>query len=509
MYIGRLIYRIKRLMKRLVRMYIGVVKYILDYKLLLITLIVISAHIFYYLISYTFVLMFLYISLLVVSVFSKSKAILIFSLLIGYIFTTNIINFSEKEVLKEYWINNSSNKRVVITGIIQSPKKEKISSNQYNLKVTKIDEILLNKHGLDVFIDFKKDYHVALYDKCTFTGTLSEYRGEIYINYIKDINCFTDRNISYDKKIFKQINEYSQSIEAKIEKDYHEPYSSLLIGIILGKKRLFEEDFAKAIIASGTSHITAASGFNVSIISIVLEKVLSFLPKRYRIIVIIIMVWFYAILSGLSGSIVRASGVYTISNISAFIGRESRQIVNVFYALAIIYLIDIESVLDIGLILSISATLGILIIKPFLERIFKILKKFEIFSTTLACTISTSPIIVFSFGVFNLNGLLTSILVLPFIEYIFYIGIIQAFISLVYYQPFIFFSNLLISINTFLLSIFSFIVSIFINNLGLNFNINLQYRSLILILLVLIMFVLIPFLISPRTVKNMNYYFKK
>ncbi|MBD3329659.1 DUF4131 domain-containing protein [Candidatus Dojkabacteria bacterium] len=244
------------------------------------------------------------------------------------------------------------------------------------------------------------------------------------------------RNLLYDLKM---------AVVLEIQRRLPEPQAGLLIGILIGENRIFEDSFEESLRISGTTHIIAASGYNITLIVLMVNKVAFFLKKRLRLLISIICIWAFCLLSGFSASIVRAGIMSTISIIGLLFGYKG-EIHSILPLTAFVYaLINVRIFFDVGFQLSLAATAGLVYLSPIVEMAVEPLKQIPgligsfwtlVFSTevvsTISCTISTLPISVLTFGQFSIISVICNMLVLPVLEDTMFIGVIAFLITIVW-----------------------------------------------------------------------------
>jgi ComEC/Rec2-related protein len=202
-----------------------------------------------------------------------------------------------------------------------------------------------------------------------------------------------------------------------LEKTLPEPMSSLAAGILLGVKSEMSQGFYEHLVATGTLHIVAASGFNVSIIATVLMSLLSrVLSRGVAIFFGIIGVILYALVAGGSASVVRAGIMGILTLIVYYFGRpaEAKRLLWVTGICMLFF--DPLLIVNIGFQLSFAATAGILYIEPWIEKCSgtrRFLKDY--LYPTLAATFATLPIILWHFGRVSFISPLVNMLVLPLV----------------------------------------------------------------------------------------------
>ena len=232
-------------------------------------------------------------------------------------------------------------------------------------------------------------------------------------------------------------------LSSHIEENLPEPQASLLIGILFGSERAFSKDFEENLRVSGTTHIIAASGYNVTILIMLCSKIFGFLSKKVRLVVSLVVIWLFCIFSGLSASILRATVMGSITILALLTGSLKNIHILIPTGLFFLVLIDQKILMDIGFQLSMLATLGLVYLMPsilvFCKKFFKVGKWFEeYFLSTLSCTLATLPISISVFGKLSLVSVFANMLILPLTESTMLYGAIGMFIpwffSVVYFQ---------------------------------------------------------------------------
>lgn len=217
-----------------------------------------------------------------------------------------------------------------------------------------------------------------------------------------------------------------------LEKTLPSPMSSLAAGILLGVKGQMPYEFYQQLVNTGTLHIVAASGFNVTIVASVLMACASKLWKRgVAIGVGIVGIVIYVIMAGASASVVRAGIMGSLTLIAYYFGRpaEARRLLWVTAGAMLLY--SPLYMVDVGFQLSVFATAGLLYLEPVLrknveQRISNIewAAGFlaEYFYPTLAASIATLPIIWWHFGRISWISPLVNMLVLPLLPLIMFLA---------------------------------------------------------------------------------------
>lgn len=152
----------------------------------------------------------------------------------------------------------------------------------------------------------------------------------------------------------------------------HEPYARLVAAMALGARENSPEELEEYFRISGTMHLFAVSGLNVAILAGMLTWVASFLgvPRSRAVPVIIPVVLFYAVLTGLSPSAVRAA-LMAAAFLAGYSLREKPRLLNSLGFAAILLLAwDPQPLFLPGFQLSFAVLVFIAILAPVLSERF-------------------------------------------------------------------------------------------------------------------------------------------
>ncbi|MCH7656867.1 MAG: ComEC family competence protein [Bacteroidetes bacterium] len=213
--------------------------------------------------------------------------------------------------------------------------------------------------------------------------------------------------------------------------------------LTLGLREKLGDEIKQSYTVSGSIHILAISGLHVGILYMVLFYSLSFLKKIpygkiVMVLVILAALWFFALLTGLSPSVLRASTMFSF----VLIGQSLRRHSNVYNSLAIsafiLLFINPTLISNVGFQLSYCAVLGIVIVQPRLHNLMRsrfwlIDKMSGLVAVSFAAQLATFPLSLFYFHQFPVYFWLTNIIVIPFTTIILYFGLL--FFSISFYSP--------------------------------------------------------------------------
>ena len=140
--------------------------------------------------------------------------------------------------------------------------------------------------------------------------------------------------------------------------------AGVLCGILLGDKSDLPADAKRDFRRVGISHILAVSGLHVSILLGAAELVLLRLkmPKKLRLLLMALFLLCFMGTAGFPLSLVRAGIMWMMTAAAFFLGGTNDSLTALFLSAAGITVVSPQAVFDVGLLLSVSATLGILVL---------------------------------------------------------------------------------------------------------------------------------------------------
>lgn len=225
---------------------------------------------------------------------------------------------------------------------------------------------------------------------------------------------------------FRLIVDFREYCIGKINRMLPEPHSSLLAGMLLGVRKGMPEEFSEALQRTGTTHVIAASGYNVTVVVQAVFSSLSFLHRKLRIWLSMGAIWVFVVLAGASPPVVRAGVMGSISLLGMVLGRMSVVHVGLPLSAAVMIVADPGMISDLGFQLSFVSTCGLVYLVPVLRRLLPWIPDWLEDSTlvTVSAVIATLPLIMYSFGRFSLIAPVANFLVLPVISVVMGVGVV-------------------------------------------------------------------------------------
>lgn len=218
--------------------------------------------------------------------------------------------------------------------------------------------------------------------------------------------------------------------------------AGIATALLLGVKDRLDQEVLEAYSGAGLMHLLAVSGLHVGFIFIVLSRVLGQVRKipqggPYLFAVIVIAcLWFYAFVTGLSASVLRAVTMFSVMAIAKAINRRTPIYNSLAIAAFFLLIYDPFMLTSVGFQLSYLAVAGIVYMQPKIYQWVLAPNKaldylWQITSVSIAAQIATFPLALYYFHQFPNYFLLSNILVLPLAELLLGTGIATVLFSFI------------------------------------------------------------------------------
>jgi len=230
-------------------------------------------------------------------------------------------------------------------------------------------------------------------------------------------------SLKFKNKLSRRLSEHLTKNEA-----------GLMKAIILGERHDIAKHIRQLFVETGTAHILAISGLHIGIVAFlffVFVKLLP-LPLRIQYLLIIILLIFYAFMTGARPSVVRATIMAVLFLSSLMMEKETEGINTLSIAAFVLLLMNPFNVFDLGFQLSFVSVFSILMICP---RLYEIFSKWQVFkknriirwslhslNVSLAASLGVSGLILYYFHIVTPVDLLANLFVVPMIAVVVALG---------------------------------------------------------------------------------------
>ncbi len=250
------------------------------------------------------------------------------------------------------------------------------------------------------------------------------YKRYLYFNsikngsYVKNKKWQIIRNEEFN--IYKSTNNIRNYLVSKLNDfNFKDKNKGIIAGISLGDRNDIDDLTNKQYTNAGVMHILSVSGMHVGIVFLILIAL--FKPmlkyKNGKIITyfsIILILWFYAIITGLTPSVLRSVLMFSLFAVGDALNKKHNIYNTIFASALILLLINPFYLMQVGFQLSYLAVIGIIFFQPRFNKIVKSKNKivnyfWSIVSVSLAAQLATTPITLLYFHQFPVYFLLANI----------------------------------------------------------------------------------------------------
>lgn len=213
--------------------------------------------------------------------------------------------------------------------------------------------------------------------------------------------------------------------------------------ILLGYDDSLADEVRKNYVAAGSMHILCVSGLHVGIIFLQASFLLGFLNRKkwqkvLKNSILLLIIWFYAFIAGLSPSILRATLMISFVIIGEMIHRKGFAINSIAASAFILLCVNPNNLFEIGFQLSYIAVIGIVVLQQPIYRLFylknKLLDKaWEITAVALAAQAATMPFTLFYYHQFTTYFWLSNLFMTPISFFVVMGGMLLLLVSWIPY----------------------------------------------------------------------------
>lgn len=237
------------------------------------------------------------------------------------------------------------------------------------------------------------------------------------------------------------IFDLRRRLSKSIEDGLPIPQSALAQALLLGLRGQLPPDVVEDFRATGTSHLLAISGLHVGVLLVLTMAAADKLLGRRRQLYLLFplaAIWFYALVSGLPVSVVRAAIMGTAYLAALGLGRPRSALPALAFSAAVMVGVSPRVLMQVSFQLSFAALAGIILALPYQARISEAITSRARLSGTwwqlwfwqgsrwlmpalvisAAATLATWPLVAFNFDRIPLLGIFATLLALPALPFI-------------------------------------------------------------------------------------------
>ena len=243
----------------------------------------------------------------------------------------------------------------------------------------------------------------------------------------------------------KSLKAWAQNLNNYLGKTWQKaPISNeaqaMAMALILGQTRELSRDLKRRFANAGALHILALSGLHVGLVVMVLNWLLR--PLKYNpmgliisSVIIIAILWFYALICGLSPSITRAVSLFSVLQLGQLLKRPLSLSNGLLLTFVLLIWLKPYWLFSVGFQLSFSAVMALSLLPLVQSKIRKpqtwgLKYLYDLTLVSLIAQIGVGPLSIFYFHQFPLLFWLSNLMIIPFLGPLVISGICLTLIGL-------------------------------------------------------------------------------
>jgi len=246
------------------------------------------------------------------------------------------------------------------------------------------------------------------------------------------------------------INKIAFSIRQKInialaKYDFKKEELAIINALLLGQRQNVSKELLQSYAGAGAMHLLAVSGLHIGILLLLLNMLFKPLErlkkgKTIKLILVIFLLWIYAIIAGLSPSIIRATGMFTAIAIGLLSNKKTNTLHNLFISMFFLLLVNPLYLFSVGFQLSYLAVFSIVYIYPVFIQWYNpqqwfIKKVWQLLAISFSAQLGVLPISLYYFHQFPSLFFISSLVIIPLLGFILALGIVVIILAVLGILP--------------------------------------------------------------------------
>jgi len=319
------------------------------------------------------------------------------------------------------------NKQMEMSGTIIEPVQIKSAKTQAVLKY----------NSTKILVELPRYPEYQIGDTLIFAATIQDPRSIKTVDNFNYGQYLLDKNIRgliknpenvtkmpvtawhFKVGFLKSLYYISDKFQESLLKILPEPYASFQVGLLLGNRvTQLPDSLTSDFNRTGTTHVVAVSGYNITIIISVLAMCFALFSRRWAFWLTLLTIGVFIVITGGAASVIRAGILGGLAAWGRLEGRRANHLILILVVAFIMLLFNPYQLKgDIGFQLSFLAFAGLIYISPIISEL-KIINKIPgifktVLSETMAAQVAVLPILIYNFGLVSLVAPVVNILILP------------------------------------------------------------------------------------------------
>ncbi|MGB0891499.1 MAG: ComEC/Rec2 family competence protein [Flavobacteriaceae bacterium] len=337
------------------------------------------------------------------------------------------------EVLKPGNYYHKYKIKVLQTDSVKTRGKLLLNLQKDSLKaILTVDDVIVLKPELKELIPPLNPHQFNYKDYLAKQGI----HQQVFINN-KQFQKINNSTVSLFGLSAKFRNKIQQSL---LKYNFSKNEFGVINALLLGQRQDISKELINNYAKAGAIHILAVSGLHIGIILLILSAIFKPLErvkngKFLKLFLIVLLLWMYAFIAGLSASVVRAVTMFTFVAVGSVSNRKNNVYFSLITSMFFLLLVNPMFLFDVGFQLSYLAVFGIVWVQPKLYNLCKpkfliFDKLWQLFTVSIAAQVGILPVSLYYFHQFPSLFILSNLVIIPFLGVILMCGILIIVLSI-------------------------------------------------------------------------------
>ena len=305
--------------------------------------------------------------------------------------------------------------------------------------------------------DYRRYLEIHGFTGRTFVASWKWQKAKVSLVQLSRLERMSLTFLRYRSRLLSRLHSpaAANSQLSTLNSQFPDAYA-VVAAMVLGDKSALTQELKDVYSVTGASHILALSGLHLGIIYTLLS--LFVFSRRWQMlsqIIIMLSIWGFVFLVGMSTSVVRSAVMLSAYALLSLGHRDKMSVNTLAFTAIVMLIISPMSLFDIGFQMSYMAVLAILLFTPLMEGVFTaehlMSHRVErwlwgMVVVSLSAQIGTAPLIAYYFGRFSCYFLLTNFIVIPAAMLILYLSLVVLLMPSLAYILF----NIVVALNSLL-----------------------------------------------------------
>lgn len=356
---------------------------------------------------------------------------------------------------KNHFLYHNGSKHNIVFNVSENLKSSEYY-HRYYIEPTQIDGVKIA--GYRLLMEQQKENGSLLAEGITYQSNLilqdlpkpiSPYHFN-YREYLQKHHIYL-KSRAYEEVLYIQdtpgfiakIQRFRNKLMSDIANlKLHQSTKDILYGFILGVKTEISENTYQSFVKTGVIHLLSISGMHVGVVFLFLTLVFKFLKKQKTfgiylyISVVLLSIWIYALFSGFSVPVIRASVMITFYILGDLKKSPRLSFESIVSSMLLLLMIDPYYLFDVGFQLSYIAIISLAVLFPFFKKLIKTKNRgvqyvLDILLMSFIAQLGVLPLTLYYFHQFPLSFLFANLFAILLLPVVFYGGIVVIFLLLI------------------------------------------------------------------------------